>query len=458
MVFCLDAITTKSVKRRQCKAIAILFATSFFLASEAARTVAHAQQFKLNRNTQPQFSYNGSEKIWFATTRLNENNSILKPVFAAKRHLDFGLGSLEYGTADVSKPLMNGTLATSGNWSNFHTLMTGTDAGYLAGGVRLQMQNDSNFIETVSRFDGTIMIFAHGYDESFNKSLQNTALIASEFEGQMPGQAVLPITFSWPSFDSIKDYAADEANLEWSKKSFTTFVSRILVAKKAETKLVIVAHSMGCRLVFDLLKLPEIYKRPLIDKIILSSADCDYYQALADIPELEQMVKDKIYVLVSDRDGPLLTSQTLHKMLRLGKPTETNTSDTGLVSKLSDVTSNPLLKSLINNASTVLLPVQNAQNPELSSWLRATPNLSQELGLKSEFYDVSDLANFQSELGHRLCWPVIARLLTPTESLSPLSVEIIHKMPERNYIEQTGGRPRVLYRFHKVRTNRFGQN
>jgi len=449
-------MATKPGKRRQYKAIAAFLATSFILAGEAALTVAQAQQFMPNRSSQPQFRYNGAEKIWFATTRLNENNSVLKPVFAAKRHLDMGVGSVEYGTADVSKPLMNGTLATSGNWSNFHTLMSGTDAGYLAGGVRLQIQNDANFIDTVSRFDGTIMIFAHGYDESFNKSLQDTALISSELEGQMPGQAVLPIAFSWPSFDSTKDYSADEANLEWSKKSFSTLISRILVAKKPETKIVIVGHSMGCRLVFDLLALPEIYKKPLIEKIILSSADCDYYQALDALPDLEQMVKDKIYVLVSERDGPLLTSQALHKMPRLGKPTETYTNDTGLASKLSDVTSNPLLKSLINNAGSILLPAQNTQSPELSSWLSTNPNLSQELGLKSQFYDVSDLANFQSELGHRLCWPVIARLLTPTASLSPLSVEIIHKMPERNYLEQTGGRPKVLYRFHKVSTNRFG--
>lgn len=449
-------MTIKSVKRRRCKAIATLLVTSFILASEAALTVAQAQQFRPNRNTQPQFRYNGAEKIWFATTRLNENNSVLKPIFAAKRHLDLGLGSLDYGTADVSKPMMSGTLATSGNWSNFHTLMTGTDAGYLAGGVRLQIQNDSNFIDAISRFDGTIMVFAHGYDESFNKSLQDTALISSEMEGQRPNQQILPIAFSWPSFDTTKDYAADEANLEWSKKSFTTLMSRILVAKKPETKLVIVGHSMGCRLVFDLLKLPEIYKKPLIEKIILSSADCDFYQALDDLPELEQMVKDKIYVLVSERDGPLLTSQALHKMPRLGKPTDTYSNDSGLASKLSDVTSNPLLKSLIANAGSVLLPAQNVQSPELTSWLSGGSNLSQELGVKSEFYDVSDLANFQSELGHRLCWPVIARLLTPDASLSPLSVEIIHKMPEKNYLEQTGSRPRVLYRFHKVSTNSFG--
>lgn len=448
-------MTTKSLKRKYSKTFAILLATSLILGSEAMLTVARAQQFRPNRSSQPQFRYNGSERIWFATTRLNENGSILKPLFAAKRHLDMGVGSIEYGTADVSKPQLNGTLATSGNWTNFHTLMTGTDAGYLAGGVRLQLQNDSNFIDAVSRFDGTIMIFAHGYDESFNKSLQDTALISSELIGQMPGQAVLPIAFSWPSFDSTKDYAADEANLEWSKKSFTTLVSRILVAKKPETKLVIVGHSMGCRLVFDLLKLPEIYKKPLIEKIILSSPDCDYYQALDEIPDLEQMVKDKIFVLVSDRDGPLLTSQTLHKMPRFGKPTDTYANDTSLASKLSDVTTNPLLKSLINNAGSVLLPSQNVQSPEVSSWLTANPNLSQELGIKSEFYDVTELADFQSELGHRLCWPVIARLLTPSSSLAPLSVGIVHKMPERNYLDQTGGKPKVLYRFHKVGTGRF---
>lgn len=448
-------MATRSLKGMSCKAIAAFLASSLILGSGAVLSVAEAQQFRPSRSSQPQFRYNGAQKVWFATTRLNENGSVLKPIFAAKRHLDMGVGSIDYGTADVSKPLLNGTLATSGNWSNFHSLMTGTDAGYLAGGVRLQLQNDSNFIDAVSNFDGTIMIFAHGYDESFNKSLQDTALIASELEGQMPAQAVLPIAFSWPSFDSTKDYSADEANLEWSKKSFTTLVARLLVAKKPETKLVIVGHSMGCRLVFDLLKLPEIYKKPLIEKIILSSADCDYYQALDDIPDLEQLVKDKIYVLVSERDGPLLTSQALHKMPRLGKPTETYTNDASLASKLSDVTSNPLLKSLINNAGTVLLPAQNVQYPELAAWLSSNPNLSQELGVKSEFYDVSELADFQSELGHRLCWPVIARLLSPGALLSPLTVEIIHKMPERNYLEQTGGRPKVLYRFHKVSTNRF---
>lgn len=449
--------STKPSKTKYYTAVCSILTSSVIALSGAALNVAQAQQSVPSRPGAQLFRYDGVKKIWYATTRLNENNSVLKPIYGGKRHLDLGLGSLEFGQADAAKPFMPGTLSTSGNWINFHTLMNGTDAAFLAGKVNAKVQSESSFINAVSGFDGTIIVFVHGYDESFGKSIQDTALISNEMEQAVPGQQVLPITFSWPSFDSTKDYAADEANLEWSKKSFSRLISRILVAKKQETRLVIVAHSMGCRLVFDLLNLPEIYKKPLIEKIVLSSADYDYYQALDNLTELEQMVQDKIYVLVSEKDGPLMTSQALHKMPRLGKPTDTYNGDTSIASKLSDVTSNPLLKNLIRNAGTVLLPAQNIQSPEISGWLQSSPQLSQELGMKSQFYDITELANFQSELGHRLCWPVIARLLTPQASLAPLTEEIIHKAPDRQYLEQCGGRPRVLYRFHKVSSNRFGQ-
>lgn len=446
-------------KTQYLRTFAAILTSSLIALSEAPLSVAVAQQSMPGRAGTQQFRYDGYKKIWYATTRLNENGSVIKPIYGAKRHLDLGFGSLgstEYGQADAAKPLAMGKLATSGNWANFHTLMNGTDAAFLAGKVSAQVQGEPAFINAVSGFDGTIVVFVHGYDESFSKSIQDTALISNELEQQTPGQQVFPISFSWPSFDSTKDYAADEANLEWSKKSFTQLIARILVAKKAQTKLVIVAHSMGCRLVFDLLNLPEIYKKPLIEKIVLSSPDYDYYQALDNLPELEQLVQNKIYVLVSERDGPLLTSQALHKMPRLGKPTDTYTDDNSIASKLSDITSNPLLRNLIRDAGTVLLPTQSIQRPEITTWLRNDPQLSQELGIKSRFYDITDLANFQSELGHRLCWPVIARLILPDESMFPLSVEVVHKMPDKNYLEQSGGKPKMLFRFYKVTSNRFG--
>lgn len=442
-----------------CRTFATILTSSLIALSGVAQSVAQAQQSAPGRAGTQQFRYDGYKKIWYATTRLNENGSVIKPLYGAKRHLDLGfgsLGSIEYGQADAAKPLAMGNLANSGNWSNFHTLMNGTDKAFLAGKVNAQVQGEPAFINAISGFDGTIVVFVHGYDESFSKSIQDTALISNELEQQTPGQQVLPISFSWPSFDSTKDYAADEANLEWSKKSFTQCIARILVAKKAQTRLVIVGHSMGCRLIFDLINLPEIYKKPLIEKIVLSSPDYDYYQALDNLPDLEQLVQDKIYVLVSERDGPLLTSQALHKMPRLGKPTDTYTDDSSIASKLSDVTSHPLLKNIIRDAGSVLLPMQNNQRPELAAWLRADPQLSQDLGMKSRFYDITDLANFQLELGHRLCWPVIARLILPDESMYPLTVEVAHKMPDKNYLEQSGGRPKVLFRFYKVSSNRFG--
>ncbi|HMO21403.1 MAG TPA: hypothetical protein PKC98_10590, partial [Candidatus Melainabacteria bacterium] len=77
---------------------------------------------------------------------------------------------------------------------------------------------------------------------------------------------------------------------------------------------------LGSRLAFDLTDSASLNADRAIDKLVLSSSDMDYHMALQKKESLESITRDMVYVMVSDRDGPLITSQLLHGSPRLGRP------------------------------------------------------------------------------------------------------------------------------------------
>ena len=169
-------------------------------------------------------------EVFYATTRANEGSSF-KPVYAAKRNLDLGGGSLDYGAAQIERPNSAAALPSSGNFQQFKVNMETTDRDWQAAPIRrFDRLSLPDFLVKVKNWRGSIMVFIHGYDESFDKSIKDTAMIAYQFDLRND-TPVLPICFSWPSLNSKAEYAADEANLEWSTAAFFEFIDTIKAAK-----------------------------------------------------------------------------------------------------------------------------------------------------------------------------------------------------------------------------------
>lgn len=384
-------------------------------------------------------------EVCYVTTRANDGNSF-KPVYNARRNLDLGAGSLEYGACQVEKPRSAASLMTAGNFPQFKASMETCDKDWQAAPVkRFDGKSLPDFLVKVKNWKGPIMIYIHGYDESFDKAVKDAAMIANQYDIQND-DAILPIAFSWPSLDNKAEYAADEANLEWSTSAFCEFLDTLRAAKNVESPLDIVAHSLGNRALIQYCAQQKSDTKAFRN-IVLSSADVDFHMAETRKEEIENAAEKSVTVIVSDRDTPLITSQLLHRQPRLGRPLD----PPALRGPKADYMSTEFWTRLTLDASALIVPNALNADVDVNKWLTANPNLSKDFGTKSIFVDISDLV--AGEMGHRLSFPVVAGVLSGR--LNPLGTSIVYKRPDKATLEASGGSPRYLYRFYKIDGQKF---
>ncbi len=384
-------------------------------------------------------------EVFYATTRANQG-STYKPVYATKRNLDLGAGSLDYGACQIERPRSAPALLNATSFPQFKLGMETADREWQAAPAkRFDRLTLPDFLVKIKNWRGPIMVFIHGYDENFDKSLKDAAMIAYQFDAKSE-TAVLPISFSWPSLNNKAEYAADEANLDWSTAAFFEFLDTIKSAKDPASPLDIVAHSMGNRPLIQ-----YCYQRksdtPIFRNIILSGADVDYHMAESRLGDIEAAADRSVTVIVSDRDAPLITSQLLHGQPRLGRPIDPPT----VRADKADFLNSSFWSRLTLDASALIVPNALNLDTDVVRWVNQNPKLGKEFGEKTIFIDVTNLVT--GELGHRLAYPVIAGILR--ESLAPLSTTVAYKRPDRLTLEAMGGTPRWLYRFHKIDSDKF---
>lgn len=385
----------------------------------------------------------------FATTRLNEG-SRTSPNFGGSRHIDLGSGSLEYGVAALKTPakLVVPSQTKSGSEyriavQNGQNLWGTTPVNFLA------CFEEEDFFEKVRKCKGRICVYIHGYDITFDGALRDAAMLFYD-SLQYENKDFLPVLFTWPSAGNTSKYSVDQANLDWSRAAFEKFFDRIIKEKSPETKLDVVAHSMGNSLVSVYLQRKQ---EKVLDNLFMCSADIDFRQAESVKERLEQTVKGMVYIFVSDKDRPLIMSQVMHGEPRLGRPVDppgktvskNQNAKQNLASKLK--TSDFWLQLTLDAAEVWLGPNQT-DTKEVLAWLSKNPALSREFGEKSRFIDVSDLA--LATMGHGLVFPVVAAMMTGKTELPQLKGRVVHKMPDSTYLKQCGGSPRVLYRFLRL--------
>lgn len=384
-------------------------------------------------------------EVLYVTTRANEGSSF-KPFYGTKRNLDLGAGSIQYGSCRIDRPGSAMTLRSAQNYEQFKMVMNTADHDWSIAQVRrFNPMNMPDFLVKIKQWQGPIMVFIHGYDESFDESVKDAAMIAYQFDCKGEGP-VLPIAFSWPSLSSKAEYAADEANLEWSAAPFFEFIDTLKAAKDPNSPLDLVAHSMGNRTAIQYC-FQHKSDTPIFRNIILSAGDVDYHTALARISDIEAAAARSVTVIVSDKDAPLITSQLLHGQPRLGRPID----PPNVRADKNEFLTSSFWSRLTMDASAIIVPNALNFDPDVVRWINQNPNLAKELGEETIFIDVSDLVS--GELGHRLAYPVIAGVMR--ETLTPLSTTVVFKRPDKLTLEAMGGTPRWLYRFHKIDPNKF---
>lgn len=106
---------------------------------------------------------------------------------------------------------------------------------------------DAALVE-MGRSGDQVIVLVHGYNNSFADAVRRSATVTADIAG--PAHV---IAFSWPSDGSLLGYGYDASSVDFAEDDFKSFMER-LTAAVPNSRVNIIAHSMGSRLVIDFLE------------------------------------------------------------------------------------------------------------------------------------------------------------------------------------------------------------
>jgi esterase/lipase superfamily enzyme len=169
-------------------------------------------------------------------------------------------------------------------------------------------QNDLvQAVTSLSDFDGTVAIFVHGYNNSYQESLYRTAQMAAD----VPSGGA-PILFSWPSAAKVMDYVADRDAATYSRSQLSAVLTAVGNSPKVK-RIILLGHSMGGFLSMEAVRQLKLQgDAGVLSKlqVLLASPDIDidvFRSQLLDIGKLPI----PITLLVSKSDRALIVSSIL---------------------------------------------------------------------------------------------------------------------------------------------------
>lgn len=173
-----------------------------------------------------------------------------------------------------------------------------------------------------------LILWVHGYANSF----EGTASVLARGAYDLNTEATY-VFFSWPSKNKWFSYQADEVAEEDSAPLFASFLKQ-LKEEIPEAKIVIIAHSLGTRLLCDALDILYTYKNwndsdKEIQNIILIAPDVDEDDFNQLFKRQILAITKRLTVYVASDDGALLISHFKYGKNPLGLPAQFS-SDTQL--------------------------------------------------------------------------------------------------------------------------------
>lgn len=170
--------------------------------------------------------------------------------------------------------------------------------------------------------DRPIVIFIHGYNNSFADSIRRGATIQEDIAAKST-----VISYTWPSDGELLSYGYDESSTDTAEQNFKLFMDKITGAVDAEN-ISIIAHSMGSRLLTKYLaSLPERgidAGQMKFNEIIFAAADIStsFFRQKEEAPfdpnAPISSYAQRITIYSSEHDRPLGLSRKLHRDQRLG--------------------------------------------------------------------------------------------------------------------------------------------
>lgn len=161
----------------------------------------------------------------------------------------------------------------------------------------------------------SLLVFVHGYNVSFADAALRTAQMAHDLS--FPGTAVF---FSWPSAGETKKYLRDEETVRLSEKAFDRFLEDL--GSLGASEIFVIAHSMGNRLVTEVLRDRVSRGKPIgsIRELLLAAPDInsDIFKENI-VPALNTLSRLHRTIYASNSDVALRASAFVHDYRRVGE-------------------------------------------------------------------------------------------------------------------------------------------
>ncbi|WP_455210660.1 alpha/beta hydrolase [Kaarinaea lacus] len=252
--------------------------------------------------------------VWYATDRGSTRKDNLKEYYGKER------GEMSYGICQVAidldagiTPFVDNTLwqlnteKDLSDTTELREISTIPKKEFFA-----QMQQQLN-----ASGENSILLYIHGYMRSFEMATREAARLAYEISYKG-----IPALYSWPSRDSLMNYIADVAGVDWSVANLRQYLVDLTLNTEGAT-IHVVAHSLGNRALLNaLVKLQEQSKEHNLTwkfgEIVLVAPDFDRATFKRDIAPVLIDSGSRITLYVSAVDIPLLASKMLSAYPRLG--------------------------------------------------------------------------------------------------------------------------------------------
>lgn len=248
--------------------------------------------------------------VYFATTREFDPSARPDHAFTntqtKNEHID-------YGTAEVSIPLPHS-----------EGVQTGIKVERI---IPPKGDGQHEFrIETAAETGNSkrpLIMFVHGFNNSFETAAERAAMFSHDLQPDVSTKAAI---FSWPSHENLFGYSADEDSVLVNQDRARQ-VLEILRTHKSASAVVLIGHSMGCRVLTFALREIELIRNgekppklgdPQFAHLILIEPDVDAEYFRENIARIRAMC-GHVTVYASSHDNALRFSEFLHNDPRLGE-------------------------------------------------------------------------------------------------------------------------------------------
>lgn len=279
--------------------------------------------------------------------------------------------------------------------------------------------------------DSRVVVFVPGYNTRFADSLR---VLNQLQQALLSTSDLVCILFSWPSMGSAFAYMQDECSVQFSYPHFKQLVDSIAKRVSSHSQISLVGHSLGCQLVHRYVLDRAAREAKSAGMVVLASPDIDYQTATLESERLKFSAGiDSGFILVSDVDGPLEVSRSLHGYTRLGRPSLSTmrslfwgTFRTGSLSNIFSTLAHVpifLMEQAVRWVKCGLKdPDQIWQEQNQGNGIAFADNIS--------LFDFTRADRMQRRFGHTICVDLVASLLSSGSPPAGWDQRTIVKIPD----------------------------